>query len=243
MNSLEKYGIVQTSDKNQAYNECGGVSPKVLGTSNGEKVLIKTGTHSNGQDCLSEYFAYKLGTAIGIKVNEVKVIDCGDLLGLGWKLCSVHKWENDFCTASHYGGDLDRDKEDALSFFDELINNDDRHNSNYGVLNDELFCIDNGFAEPWKTGIPSTHLLHRASKPTVKEILEKFMSLTKEDFEEMVKFPEDLQHDLPSYYFSDIVVRMLRCQKIIKSEKEKVKELVVEVTKNLFEGAKEVIGI
>jgi len=243
--SVEKYGIVMTSDRNQAYSEVGGVSPKVLGTSEGQKVLIKTGTHSNGQDCLSEYFAYNLGKAIGVKVNEVKLVDCGDLFGLHFKLCSVHKWENDFCTASEYGGDLDRQKEDTLFLFDEIINNGDRHNSNYGVLNDELFCIDNGFAEPWKKlKGHGAYLKSCASRPTVREIVEKFMALTKEDFEEMAKFPEGLQHSLPSCYFKDTVDRMLDCKKVIE---EMYRQTFPQLTKNLitgvFEDIKEVVGI
>jgi hypothetical protein len=222
MNSLEKYGITQTSDKDQAYDECGGVSPKVLGTANGQKVLIKTGTHDEGHDCFAEYFAYKLGAAIGIAVNEVKLVDCGDLLGFRQKLCSVHTWENDFCTAGSYGGSLDQVEENKLSFFDEIINNDDRHGSNYGVLNDKLFCIDHGFAYPWKTKLyeDGDWLLRKVNKSGVGEVVDKFLSLTEKDFEEMVSLPEDLDHKLGSEYFTGTVERMLKCQELIRKNKE-----------------------
>jgi len=225
MSSLEKYGITMTEGKEEAWSRIGGVSPKVMGSSDGTKVLIKCGTHDYGQDSLAEYFAYKLGQAVGIDVNEVKLIDCGILLGLRENLCSVHTWEDDFCTAGNYGGKLDQGAEDRLALFDEIIYNDDRHGSNYGVLNDQLFCIDHGFAEPWNLKLynDGQRILRFASKIGTVEMVEKFMSLTKEDFEEMVNL-SDLDTDKKIDSMSELIVdRMLSVQELIsENQKEAV---------------------
>jgi hypothetical protein len=225
MSSLEKYGITMTEGKDEAWGRIGGVSPKVLGTSNGKKVLIKAGTHHDSRDCLAEYFAYKLGQAIGIAVNEVKLIDCGLLIGLDYDLCSVHTWEEDFITANNYGGKLDSGAEDRLALFDEILYNDDRHGSNYGVLNDNLFCIDHGFAEPWGQRVyqDGRLLLNRVAKETTKEVVEKFMSLTVYDFEEMVKSPIDIKYNEElCKKTAEIVSRMLKVQEIIREYKKEM---------------------
>lgn len=223
MSSLEKYGIAQTSDPTETENEVGGVSPKVLGTAHGQKVLIKTGTNDDGMDCLAEYFAYRLGTAIGIAVNEVSLIDCGILLGLKRDLCSVHVWEDDFTTTSELGGELFDLEVDKVSFFDGIIYNGDRHGGNYGILNDELFCIDHGFATPWQTRVSRAYIKDYCNSD-VEDLIDNFMSVTVEEFYEMVELPKDLKHNIDSDVFTNIVTRMLKIQDIIRDIREEEDE-------------------
>ena len=227
MNSLEFYQLEVTKNKDETYGEYGGVCPKVMGTVKGEKVLIK-GFSDNKNEPLAEYFAYKLGTKLGLYVNEVSLIDCGELLGLDTDLCSVHKWEDSFeKEMSLYGPDsmyrLAPEEIRKMKLFDEIINNEDRHDHNFGKLNNKLFLIDNGYAKPWQETIIKYDLQHKVSYSEVKEMVDIFLSLTREDFEEMLL---EIPYNISEFLIDDIITRMLECQDIIKEYIEREGEKI-----------------
>jgi hypothetical protein len=212
---LEKnYGITTTMNKQEMSSQYGGVTDKVMATVSGEKVMIKGDTV---KESLAEYFAYKLGEYLGLNINKVKLIDCGDLLGLS-KICSVHWWEDDFKKQAACGRKLTDEERNKLEFFDAIINNDDRHGSNYGYVNDELFLIDHGLSKPWFQFAEceySFQIKRALQCPYCQEIVEKFLSLTVEDFYNMLKLPAEIEVKYDEEIFDNIVNRMLDVQDYI----------------------------
>lgn len=211
---VEKYDITVTSGLRETKGRYGGVSNKVVATVNGEKVMIKG---DNIRESLAEYFAYKLGEYLGLNINKVKLIDCGDLLDLS-KICSVHWWEDDFEEQNGYRRELTGEEENKLGFFDAIINNEDRHKSNYGFINDELFLIDHGLSKPWYEFSKYEHYyeIKKALKcPHCQEIVDKFMALTVEELYEMLELPVEISSQYDPEIFDKIVTRMLDVQDYI----------------------------
>ncbi|HLO11524.1 MAG TPA: HipA family kinase [Pseudoneobacillus sp.] len=230
LQEVPRYKLSVTSDCETTQNQYGGLSPKIMATVEGQQVLVK-GQDGNEDESFAEFFCYRLASAIGLNVNKVKLIDCGTLLGLG-KICSVHWWEHDFvCFAK-----LSKEEKEALTaeeknpmlFFDDLINNQDRHGYNYGKVNDDIFLIDHGYARPWeRINGDDLEWLYRSSKKIgCKDVVEKFMSLTEQDFIKMCELNDDLEIDKLyfDYYAGRIIDRMTAVQKhILKMcEEEKV---------------------
>lgn len=211
---VEKHGIITTQGLRETRCRYGGITDKVMATVNGDKVMIK-GDHA--RESLAEYFAYKLGEYLGLNINKVKLIDCGDLLGLS-KICSVHWWEDDFEEQDGYRRELTGEEENKLGFFDAIINNEDRHNSNYGYVNNELFLIDHGMSEPWCELDKFQHFyeIKKALKcPYCQEIVDKFLELTADELYEMLELPIEISSQYDPEIFDKIVARMLDVQDYI----------------------------
>lgn len=211
---VEKYGISTTRGIRETKGEYGGISAKVMATVNGEKVMIKG---DDNKESLAEYFAYKLGEYLGLNINKVKLIDCGDLLGLS-TICSVHWWEDNFVKQSECSRELTNEEMNKLNFFDSIINNDDRHNRNYGYVNDELFLIDHGLSKPWDKFYMYEHYynIKKASKcPYCQEIVDKFLALTVDKMYEMLELPIEIYSQYDPGIFDKIVTRMLDGQDYI----------------------------
>lgn len=208
--------IEMSMDREETSESVLGVSPKIIGISNGRKVMVKS---SNGcpVESLAELFAYRLGTALGVKVNEVEIINSGSHFGLS-NVCSVHKWEDDFVISSKYENNQSYEDKQTLSFFDALLDNDDRNHGNYGYIGDQLFLIDHGFASPWdKIGPYETSHLEK-KYDSISDIVEKFLSLEEEDFWKMTELPNELKIEFQDRYTDGIVLRMIEAQLIIKEE-------------------------
>jgi hypothetical protein len=209
MSSLEKYNIIKSDEETPD-----GISEKTFGYVEGKKVLIKTDYRPT--EILAEYFAYKLGEALEIPVNKVKLIDCGTLLGLKNNLCSVHWWEECFIDSADYVGIEEQKDLDMMKFFDAIIGNDDRHHHNYGFIDDCIFLIDHGLSYPWKSFYSENiNDLHQTWHK-VPEITNKFLSLTEDNFRKMLELPDDLEHNIPDGKFNKIVERMFEAQDILK---------------------------
>lgn len=208
MSSLEKYGITKSDEKNTY-----GVSDKVMGFVEGKKVMIKSDSRST--EILAEYFAYQLGTKLELPINKVKLVDCGRLLGLH-DLCSVHWWRDDFERASQSKKWANDEELAMMKFFDGLIGNEDRHDGNYGFTNDGLFLIDHGLSYPWNSfDSDDIRKIHTTWKK-IPNLVEKFMSFTKDDFYEMLKIPEDLEHPFDEERFDSIIERMSEAKNILE---------------------------
>jgi hypothetical protein len=212
MSTLEKYGITKSDEKNTS-----GVSKKVMGFVDGEKVMIKSDSWS--KEMLAEYFAYKLGEKLSLPINKVKLVDCGELLGLH-DLCSVHWWRDDFERASRSKKWATDEELAMIKFFDGIIGNEDRHDGNWGFTDDGFFLIDHGLSYPWNSfDSDDIRKIHNSWKK-VPHLVEKFMSLTKDDFLGMLKLPDDLEHPFgDEKYFNDIVDRMFEARMIIEEAK------------------------
>ena len=175
---LSSEKIISSDEEAEKASHVGGVCEKTLGTVEREKVMIK-GNGGDFYESLSELLAYRLGTAIGLKVNKVEIVDCGDLFGLS-KIASVHWWVNRFIPYRHTR-DLTINERTVLNFFDEVFNNDDRNSGNYGLVDGELFLIDHGFASPWANFETNWNMY--ATKEAVKSpyclpFVENFMKLS-----------------------------------------------------------------
>lgn len=143
--------IVQTKDSRATQSEFNGISAKCMGSVEGKEVMIK-GECDN--ESYFEYVASQLGQHLGLNINKVDLIDCGYLFGLHSGLCSVHYMENTFKRFGLLYGDEHRKYKNSVQykemrFFDLLIYNEDRHDSNFGIINGkELFLIDHGLSYP-----------------------------------------------------------------------------------------------
>jgi hypothetical protein len=220
--NLESYEFNPTHTPRESQSICTGVSSKVLGTVNGRKVMIK-GDESD--ESFVEYFAYKLGEKLGYNINKVELTSHGKLLGLRSNLASIHHWEEDFIVAKDLEGEIDHFSEYPMRFFDLIIDNDDCHTGNWGFINEELFLIDHGMATPWNPYIKKywNKLFNIIDRKECDFHVDKFMSLTIEDFEKMLEIPENLEYDdggyLFDYYREDIINRMDEIQSLIKKHR------------------------
>jgi hypothetical protein len=208
---LDRYGIVQSENSEQICKDIGGVSRKRMCTANGKKVMVKG---DDAVESFMEYLAYKFGTLIGIKVNKVEMIDCGDLLGVT-PIASVHYWEDDF-VIRHHSREAVRSEYITLKFFDCIMDNDDRHRSNWGFLNGELFLIDNGSCYPWfscDSNWFSIKFGEMATNPITRYTLEKFANLSEEQIFDLVTLPENIK-EFPKRdrWFDKIRERFLNAQ-------------------------------
>lgn len=193
-----------------------GISKKIMGFTNGEKVMVKS-TEGQPQEALAEYFAYRLGERLGLGVNRVEIINFGDKLDDKLDpICTVHWWEEDFIVYRNFE-DIESDFEvSTRKFFDLLLENDDRHGSNYGFLNDEIFFIDHGCCSPWEvfSSVDKPWLKKHARE--IPEIAKKFMSITEQEFEELATVDRDIYNYGSRTKY--IVRRMLEAQSILKEE-------------------------
>lgn len=149
--------LLTSSDTNELIS---GVSYKMLMAIEDTPYIAKL---DNVKDAYNEYVSYALGRALGYNINEVILVSFGEDMGLKQSIFSLTKWEYDFVTANKSKKFIDknirkhsRDKND-LNFFDFLIDNEDRHTSNWGYLNEELFLIDNGCSYPSDTNIVNSN--------------------------------------------------------------------------------------
>lgn len=214
---VEKYNIKVTMSKKDTSNTFSGVTDKVMATVNGEKVLIK-GDKCSPKEAIAEYVAYRLGEAIGLNINKVKLIDCGDLLGLA-KICSVHWWEDKLIIARNVERHFSETEDIISKFFDSIIDNDDRNKGNYGLLNNELFLIDHGLAHPWNKFDESefSHNFKRAVKDSYCLIyVENFILLSEDTINDFVNLPSELDHSFEDELFNRILKRIFDAQKYVK---------------------------
>lgn len=218
--SVPKFSITTTDTTHGTKEKISGVTPKVMATINGETVMIK------GDDCYREPFiellAYRLGTVLGLKVNRVKLLDCGDLLGLN-KLVSAHYWEDSFITAAQLGDDYEDVYNDILrKFFDTVLNNDDRHSRNWGYLNNEMFLIDNGMSYMWLEFEESYYEYYIINAITCEKTLpfvQNFCLLNEEDIIELVKYPTELEYNpFDEIFFDRILTRIFTIQDYVKEK-------------------------
>ena len=207
MSILENTKISKSDEQNTI-----GVSHKIMGFVGGHKVMVKS-TEGQPQEALAEHFAYQLGSRIGLNVNQVEVIDCGNELDTKLDpICTVHWWEDDFIIYRHYENEESVYDKSLRKFFDVLLDNDDRHGSNYGFLNDEIFFIDHGCCYPWaEMTKPEKEKLCKYAEE-IPDTVSDFLKLEKTDFENML--------DISVYDFSSknncIVKRMLEAQKALE---------------------------
>lgn len=208
--------IEMSMDREETSKTISGVSPKVMGIYNGQKVMIKCSAGCPVES-LAELFAFRLGTELGLRVNEVEITSEGKLFNLD-RICSIHKWEDDFVISSKYENNQSHQDKQILSFFDSLLDNDDRNHANFGYINDELFLIDHGFAGPWNMVGPYERRNLEKTFSSISEVVEKFLSLEEEDFWEMTELPDEFKLDFHERYINQIVLRMIEAQLIIKGE-------------------------
>lgn len=210
--------IKVTMDKRSARDSFGGVTPKVMAEINGKQVMIKGG--DDAKESFAEYFAYKLGKFLGIKVNKVKMVDFGHEFGLS-KNCSVHWWENKFKRAVEVGAyEIKEEQKDIMNLFDYIINNTDRHSNNYGLKGKNIFLIDNGFAAPWDLkDIRYNRIKEYAQK--VPDIIEKFLKLDEKKLLKLMKLPKGLDHNIDKVIIDKIVERFRLIQTFILTEVKK----------------------
>ncbi len=220
---------ITVTDKN-LQRDAGGIEPKVMGeTEEGKKAMIKSPSPNHA---IAERLCYLLAKKLGLKVNKVQLITYGHKLNLPSELCSVHYWEEDFRPCAEYSpsrtgnSKVDRKRREervALEIFDILIGNGDRHEMNYGYVNDELFLIDHGHCTPWY-GYGNNlkyeeEPLRLENRHPVAKLVAKFLELTREDFVEMVQ-------EIPTNYFDpdlalEFIRAMMKKQDAIRSLKEK----------------------
>lgn len=212
---LENESIELLMDRKQTGQEFGGVCDKVFGTVNDKKVLIKSYKKTR-MDSFAELFAYRLGTRLGLKVNKIKLVNCGTLLGLEHDFCSVHFLEDEFKTKCdlNYNA-ISSDDEDLVNIFDTIINNDDRHSSNYGKIGDELFLIDHGYSRPWRLNVDTSKLRVKSSNKLI-QLMNTFINITDKEFEEMIKIPEEFSNIELGVNLNLIIERMHIVQDTIK---------------------------
>lgn len=203
--------IKVTSDPRSTIGSIGGISAKVMASVEGEKVMIKG---DENVEAYSEYIAFQLGSFLGLNVNKVILTDCGDLLSLDSKLCSVHFWEEGFLTCSQYktkneikGEEFKlrfKDDIEAMRLFDLIIENEDRHTGNYGILNNRIFLIDNGLARPWydfsyksrydKTNTTYGYSFEKFFEERIQlDLIKKFATLTNYRIDSLLKLPENIK--------------------------------------------------
>lgn len=210
MSILENTKISKSDEKNTI-----GVSPKIMGFVNGQKVMVKS-TDGEPQEALAEYFAYQLGTRIGLNVNQVEIIDCGDKLDPQLDpICTVHWWEDEFIIYRKYQDEESVYDKALRKFFDVLLDNDDRHGSNFGFLNDEIFFIDHGCCYPWEPFLTSDREKLCKYAKEIPDVVSDFMKLTDEDFYEML----DIEvYDFGIVKYKHIIRRMMAAQNALKEE-------------------------
>lgn len=218
-----------TMDKETAGNKYCGITPKVMATIEGEQVLIKGGYP---KECLAEFFAYKLGTALGYKVNKVSLIDCGEFFRLR-TVCSVHWWQGDLAEAGRVSDERRMNGAQLIKFFDNIIHNSDRHNGNYGYLDNgggDLFLIDHGLASPWiQLTSNDKHNFENLVKNNffeVRPFVDKFLSLKDNDFINMFVMPENFKYKFEYEDEYDIIPSIIKRMKTIQKlivEKRKLK--------------------
>lgn len=193
----KKLKLELKDDFENAKSNLGGVCPKKFGYVNGNKVLIK-GYSNNPEEAFVELLAYRLGSKIGVKVNKVKLMTHGKILGFRGDLCSVHTWEPQFKVKDGIGilpFFFDKDKGRAgMSFLDIVINNTDRHGGNWGRLENtlEIFVIDNGYGRPWDGLKKYNQVIEKITRvkesyPEIMKYVERYAKLTDQDIIKLTK--------------------------------------------------------
>lgn len=196
----------------EARKSTGGITAKVIAKYEDKKVMIKGGGF---KESLMELFSYRLGKTLGIKVNKVEMIGTGDVLGLD-KYCSVHWWEDKFKTIEQARAEYRGSYEDKWSnnfiykllsqeeivimrFFDIIIGNSDRHSSNYGKLNKNIFLIDNAYSHTWmindiEKGLPRmAEFFDCVENVKVQKFINNFLKITPRKVLFMLKAPKGFQ--------------------------------------------------
>ena len=217
---MKKQDIFILSDKKRSSELVDGISEKVLVMINGEKVMIKGDTN---RESYAEYFASKLGEELGLNINKVILTPNGELFGL-CKVSSIHWWEDDFEPGDHYKY-MGEDEMILMNFFDAIIDNDDRHAGNYGVVGDELFLIDHGTSGPWREWKDKEYATAIERAINNKEVLpyvERFLSLTEDKLWALSMPPIMLLEEFNKELFDEVFNRMLKAQKYIKLQLKKV---------------------
>jgi hypothetical protein len=181
-------------DFSESRHIANGVNYKHIGTFNGKKVMIKG---DDNCESIKEFLCSKLGKHLGININTVSLSCHGDILGLS-DIISIHEWEEDFKTVSSmsrhilsYVDDEEQFEKDRLEkrAFDTLVDNDDIHGGNYGVLNGRLFSIDYGLS-----AIASTRSMDEDDLALLAtgtrfntEVVKRLMMLEDEDLDKIWK--------------------------------------------------------
>lgn len=242
MKSLSKSDVEIISNPSESRYIHGGISDKVIAKVDGIKVMLKE-ADSNMRETYCEYMASRLGELIGLSVNEVEIVkDCPTELTKLDDICSMHIWEESFRPRSKVYNDdylleynlskeqLYEDKQ-LIKMFDKIIDNEDRHDNNWGYVNGNLFLIDHETSYPWfeLTSTDKKNIIfdieNNMSKKMYK-LLTNFYYLDVEDFyEAFITADEVLDKVSDSNIVDKMISRMLDIQDII-GEKLRLKQLV-----------------
>lgn len=242
MKSLKDFNEVKVIyNDREARDIYGGVSAKVIAEVDGKRVMIKR-SDRDIRESLCEYVAHKLGNLMGLKTNEVELINGCESLGFDGT-CSMHTWEKLFVEKSgiwskteymfEYGLNENAVDEDhsIMRLFDIIIDNEDRHGHNWGWINGEMFLIDHETSYPWFLADDNHkrklnhHLNNMMSKRLFKTAV-NFYHIDVEDFYEAFQIPAYVEKELDDDTVIDrIITRMIEMQDVI-GEKLRLKQLV-----------------
>lgn len=228
---VKEYGNGFTSqmDTQQTRSKFGGVMQKMLCHKDGVQVLVKaagmrrhgdTAVNQHEEESLYEFFASKLGRKLGLNVNIVDLIACGDILGMN-KLCSVHTFEAGFVEASDFHSDvayIASKKPTDVILFDFIIGNGDRHSGNWGYVDGRVFLIDHGYAHMGRPieNRTETEISELGFDKEIlnSEVIKKFLTISKEEIYECAYIPEDVEKSLEEYHWwaAHFINRMIDMQ-------------------------------
>lgn len=213
-------------------NACavGGQCQKVFATDDeGKKVMIKGQPNYNTKGVIAEWFCAWLAERLGMKTNMVTIIDTGEKYKLN-KYCSVHYWMDDFRKLSTiYGDELQEIKKLSKNFsqlksmklFDLIVENDDRHDSNYGYdKENDLVIIDHELCSPWNKleNYNINRIKEFLNKITIEEnnalyiLINNLLSITEQELVYLLI-------QLPYEFYGrgkNIIRRIMKIQKVVK---------------------------
>lgn len=209
--------------------EMGGHCEKIFATDEeGKKVMIKS---NNDIECvIAEWFCAWLAERLGLKTNKVNIIDKGQEYKLS-KYCSVHYWMDDFRTSGSIRGTIEYEKikdlpknyqqYKAMKFFDKIIHNGDRHDSNYGYdKENDIVVIDHEICFPWNRWerYDTEYIKDYFNENTVREnspldiLIKNLLSITEQ---ELVYLLMQLPYEFYGYA-KNIIRRIVKIQKAVK---------------------------
>ena len=237
MKKISSERISVTSDIESTRSNISGISPKIMATVENKKVMIKGDAT---KEAYAEYFAYRLGSFLGLNINKVGLTDEGSLLGLPTNLCSIHWWEENFVEFAQARQKIENINEKfskelyQMRLFDLIIENEDRHIGNYGIIDNKLFLIDNGLSRPWynfdgKNHYDITNEIYNSSfselikNENCLDIVKQFAALSDYRIKSFVKLPSDIEvNDFRKNYINtlskEIISRMRNIRKYFRVE-------------------------
>lgn len=212
--------------------EVGGQCDKAFAfDEEGKKVMIKGQPSYNTKGVIAEWFCAWLAERIGLKTNKVTIINSGEKYELS-KYCSMHYWLNDFKITNSIpvneilkirNNEKNNGQYLSMQLFDKIIENDDRHEANYGYdENGDIIVIDHEMCHPWnkidswdKMGFKrffKNYKTELEEDVILRNIAENFLSISKSELVYLlIQLPYEF-YDVAK----NIIHRMMKTQKIIR---------------------------